>query len=270
MKDHAWKVVLAAVVLAGIALALPGSPIYLPKLFRSTAAYEGHPLDYWIGALESPDAKVRRHAIFIVGKLGAEAGATVPTLAAILVESPDPDLRNEAALALVKMVPASRSAVAELARALEDKHHMVRMNAVIALVRLHKEAQPAVPALVKALQDQTNQTNVETFHFTIQEMAARSLGNATSGTAEGVPPLMAALQTAKTDHMKTILLQSLGTIGPPARPAVPQMRMFLKDRNQYVREAAQEALSRIGGENVENKDPNQASVKRPDLQPPKR
>jgi HEAT repeat protein len=244
-KRRAWQVGIAVVVLAGVAVALPGSPVYLPKLVNSARQYQGRSLSYWIASLDSPDAKVRRAAILAVGAQGPDGGEAVPALAAILVESPDPDLRNQAALALMKMVPASRAALPALAHALNDKELFVRMNAVIALVRLRAEARPAIAALSKALHDQANQTNLDTYHFTIQEMAALALGQASAGNAEAVPALAETLEGASTEAVRIAAARALGQIGPEALSAAPQLRARLKDNSLEVRNAAAEALQQI-------------------------
>src|SRR2546421_5137422 len=127
-----WGLV-AVVVLAGTAVMVPASPVYLPKFFSSAGQYDGHSTHYWIKALDSPDPEVRYQAIFALGAIGDEAGEAVPALSTIMVEDADVEARHQATLALSKMVPASGTAVPELAQALEDRETHVRMSAAIAL-----------------------------------------------------------------------------------------------------------------------------------------
>jgi HEAT repeat protein len=248
------RAAVVVVLLAGASVLIPGSPVYLPNFFSFPGQYEGHSSGYWIGTLNSPDPEVRSRAIFALGAMGADGGDAVPALAKVLLEDPDREVRHQAAQALMKMGPASREAVPALAEALSDEEPAVRMNAAIALFRLRAEARPAIPALIKALNDPDNQTNLGTFTFTIQDLAARALGRATGGSAEAVPALTAALDTGGSEGMRLAALSGLDEIGPEARSAVPRLRILLTDKSAEVRRAAAEALRAIEGEAAANQD----------------
>src|SRR5262245_33202120 len=56
-----------------------------------------------VRALGEEDANTRRAAILGLGRIGPEALAAAPDLAAILGEDPDPSLRAEAATALAAL-----------------------------------------------------------------------------------------------------------------------------------------------------------------------
>jgi HEAT repeat protein len=242
-----WLVV-AAVALAGLALLLPDSPVYLTKLYSVNGRYGGHSCRYWIESLDNPDAGARREAIFALGACGTEADEAVPALAALLLGDSDASVRSEAALALSKMHPASRTAVPALGQALQDGNPGVRMYAALALFRLGNEARSAVPALIQALGDEGNQRNVGTFFFTIRELVALTLGRASAGTAEAVPALMEVLRGNGTMALRRAVTRALGDIGTEARPAAPQLRKMLTDQRLPLREAAAEALRKIEGE----------------------
>jgi HEAT repeat protein len=272
------------VALAGVALALPSSPFYLPDLWLKGGHHDGHSTRYWIKQLESPDVKARTEAIHALGAIGADAEPAVPALADILTKDPEPVPRFEAAMALGKMRPASRSAVPALAAALTDKDLRVRMNAVIALAGLATESRPAIPALSKALEDETNETNLNVFSFTIREEAAIALGRASAGTPEAVAVLT---ETAKSSSVLPVLgastvgllgspqgqgpflaasalfpgrpsssspealrqaaVRALGTVGPEARPAVPVLKSMLQDKGPVEPWVIKEALEKIEG-----------------------
>jgi HEAT repeat protein len=232
------------VLVAGLVVLAPGSPAYLPNVLNGPGQYDGHSNRYWTGALQSPDAAVRRQAAFALGATGTEAAGAVPALAAVLGREPDPEVRREAALALYKIAPASGGAVPALATALGDDEAAVRMNAVLALFRLRAESRPAVPALVAALQDERNQSNANPFHHSIREIAALALGRAGAG-AEAVPALTGALRREELESMRIAAAQALGMIGPAARPAAPQLRGMARDKSTDVRQAAEEALRAI-------------------------
>jgi HEAT repeat protein len=244
-RRQVMRLVVIVVALAAVAVLIPGTPIYLPNLLSRSGLYEAGAARSWIKALDSPDAETRHQAVHALGAMGPEGAEAVPALARILREDADYQDRGEAALALLKIAPASKAAVPELAQALEDKEPIVRMNSALALFRLGTESRPAVPALIKAMGEDDNDTNVATFTFTIRMMAARAVGRATAGTADGVPALSAALEGSHSEPMTLAVARALGEVGPEARPAVPQLRKLLQDNSKDVRQAAEEALQRI-------------------------
>jgi HEAT repeat protein len=249
-KRRALWLVVALLALTAFALLLPASPAYLPDLVSRGVFghyYDGHSAGYWTDSLNSPDIEVRRHAIFALGAMGADGGEAVPALAVIMVEDPDRQTRSEAALALSKMAPSSRPAVPALARALADEEPFVRMNAATALFQLRTAARAAIPALIQAFQNDDNSHDLPWFWLNIQDMAALALGRASAGTADGVPVLHEALESATTNRRRSILARALGEVGAEARPAAPRLRVLLADKDANVRQAAEEALRKIEG-----------------------
>jgi HEAT repeat protein len=247
-KRHAVWLVAALVVLASLLLLVPGSPAYLPTFYEYKGQHDGHPTGYWIKALNTRDENVRYQAIFALGAIGADAEEAVPSLAQIMLEDPDIEARHQAAFALSKMAPASRVAVPQLAQAVESTEPHVRMNAIMALFNLNEEARPAVPALIRAVQDKQNQTNLKTFHLTIQSMAARTLGRASRGSDAGVAVLRTTLEETRHPEVRWAVALALGDIGPPASPAIPDLKPLLDDDAGLVREAAELALQKIGAD----------------------
>jgi hypothetical protein len=236
-------------LLGGLAVLVPGSPVSLSALLVPRGGfYDGHGTRYWLRTLGSPDGEARGEAIFALGVIGPDQAEVVPGLARILVEDPDAEARHQAALAMLKMGPAARAAVPELARALADEEPAVRMNAAVALARLGAEGRPAVPALIEAVERKGNRTNLGTFSFTIQEMAARARGRASAGSTAGVTVLTRALKAARSAQVRRGLARALGEVGPAARPAVPQLQALLRDETSEVRETAAEALKKIENE----------------------
>jgi HEAT repeat protein len=240
---------LVLLILVGVALALPGSPAYLPNLLRPPALYHDHTLSYWLEAAHSDDLNDRRDAARAMGQIGTQSDAAVTELTKVLLGDADRGARIEASLALTKMDPASPTlvgAVPSLARALEeDKEPVVRLNCAIALFRLGGEAKPAVPALLRAVQDSRNDTNGKIFYFTVQEMAAVALGQASAGTAEAVPALTQKLAGARTAASRVYYVRALGAVGPQARPCLAAIRSLLQDESPHLRQAAEKAIERI-------------------------
>jgi HEAT repeat protein len=248
-KRRALWLVVTVVVLAAFSLLVPASPAYLPDLVtRGYFGYyhDGHSAGYWTKELTNPDVEVRHHAISALGAMGTDASDSIPALSTVLVEDPDREARSMAALALSKMAPASRRAVPALARALGDEEPFVRMNSATALFQLRTGARGAVPALIKAFQDESNNRHLPLFFVSIQEMMALTLGRASAGSVEGVPVLKEALEAAQTARSRWVLARALGEVGHEARPAAPQLRVLLTDRDRFVRDAAEDALRKMG------------------------
>jgi hypothetical protein len=103
-----------------------------------------------------------------------------------------------------------------------------------------------VPELIKAFQDPENLTNAGAFHVTIREMVGLALGRATAGTADAVPLLTAALESATTGDTRISYMRALAYVGPEARTAVSQIRAVKKGGSKAVKEEADLALQRIG------------------------
>lgn len=248
-KRRALWLAAILVVLAAFSVLVPASPAYLPELVSRGYFghyYDGHSTGYWTDALHDSDAEVRHHALAALGAMGSDAGEAVPALAVVLLEDPDNENRSRAALALSKMAPASRAAVPALVVALRDEEPFVRMNAATALFQLRIGAHDAVPALIAAFQDDCNSRELPGFWVSIAEMMALALGRDSAGSDDGVPVLQKALAEATSPRRRYILARALGEIGLEARPAAPQLRALLADKDEDVRRAARDTLMRIG------------------------
>ena len=244
-RRRAVWIVIGLLVVALVAMLIPGSPVYLPDIMASGGQHDGHSTRYWTKALDDPDPETRKSACFALGAIGAEAERAVPKLAALMLEDQDPVVRAEAALALSKMDPATKAAVPQLAKALEDADPIVRMNAARALFRLKQDARPAVPAMLKAMADDENQTNVGIFTTTVYELVVLALGRATAGTDEAVPVLTDALKKAPRLEARLAAIRALGEVGPAAKSVVPILKPLLEDKDRNIKEAADEALRKI-------------------------
>jgi hypothetical protein len=250
MKNKLRYVVSAgvvALVVVGLGLAIPGSPVYLPELLIRGGVHDGRPTSYWISQLDHADSSERIKAIQALATIGPEnAARAIPRLGEILTKDPSVNCRNEAALALSKMVPQAKDVLPALIQAAEDDEAVVRANVMMTLFRLKDHAKPAIPVLIKALKDERNTTNANTFAHTIQELAALALGRATKGTTEGLPHLREFLEKANTSMAKEAGVRAVGEVGEAAKPLEELLIPLLKDRNKQVREATAETLTKLG------------------------
>jgi HEAT repeat protein len=143
---------------------------------------------------------------------GADVGELVKQL-----QSDDPEVRRAAAKALEEGGAESKVAVPALCRALKDRDTFVRRFAAQALGAIGPEARSAVPALTMALNDS---------HKEVQEAAARALGKL---GLSGVETLIALLRDdSKDPAMRRQAIDSLSSLGPAGRPAVPALTALLK------------------------------------------
>jgi HEAT repeat protein len=73
----------------------------------------GKPVAHWVSALQDPDAKLRKTAVFKLGNVGPTDAAVLPALLGALNDS-DATVRREAILALMKCGTDAREAVPAL------------------------------------------------------------------------------------------------------------------------------------------------------------
>lgn len=88
----------------------------------------GKPVRHWIETLRSPNARLRKQAVFKLGNVGPSHPDTLPVLLGALNDG-DAAVRCEAILALLKFGPAAGQAVANL--------HDLRQRDPSAQVRLY-------------------------------------------------------------------------------------------------------------------------------------
>jgi HEAT repeat protein len=214
-KRATWLILIPIILLAavGLGLAIPDSPIYLPKVFELEMRIEDRSRSEWVKDLKSDDVVTRLKAVAALGQMNTGGKKALPDLLRVMQTDPDGEVRSAAAGAVGKMYPAADAAgkmyppqeaeklKAEYAAlvlepfttALSDPDKRVRYNAVVGLLKLKDKARPAVPAIKKTFEDPENDTNLNMFHSTIRQAALRALGEAAAGTPDGVPTFAAVL-----------------------------------------------------------------------------
>jgi hypothetical protein len=96
----------------------------------------GKPVCYWVEAIHSPDAKLRKEAVFKLGNVGPADAAAFSALQEALRDA-DAAVRCEAILAMLKGGPAAQEAVPILTEMREhDRDAKVREYAGKALEKL--------------------------------------------------------------------------------------------------------------------------------------
>lgn len=207
----------AAVVLAGIG-AVSVKPLAdvlgNPKHSRGVRYSAGVGLDRLGGRsapevprlillIDDPDPVIREMAIFVLGGIGPKAADAVPRLLKVLNE-PSASLRIESASALHSIDRKQKRVVPALIKCLQDGEAMNRVGAALALGNLGAEAHVAIPALVKLLKD-------------------------------------------RDERVRRAVAESLASIGPKASRAIPALRKLLADEDEGVRESAAHGIEVISG-----------------------
>lgn len=242
------RVVFAAAVLAGLAVVIPGSPVFLPDLLVGPGHYDGRPARHWVREAGSSDPAVRRQAVRALAAVGGELpGEAAPALAAILTTADDPADRWQAAISLYHIGPAATAAVPALGAALADSEPGVRMAAAAALHRYGAAAKPAVPDLLRAIDRDGNDDDNAGFAMTVREQIGLALGRASAGTADGVPALVDGLEGAAFPPGRRLYARALGEVGPAAVAAAPSLQWLLREeQDPETQEALRDALAKIG------------------------
>jgi HEAT repeat protein len=210
------------------------------------------------GCLTSNMTQLRAASVQALGRLGA---AEATGLICKMLLDKEWEVRREAASALSKL--NNLEALEPLTKALEDPDSDVRDAAALALGKMGDRR--AVSALVLALKDEVT---------SVRRIAAASLSRidpdwvSLPETRSAAEQLKLAIQDAEpaVRFFVAQLLVNLGELSPDAvaglapedhlaSPAIKRRRMatnlfvaMLEDRDRDIRQAAAEALGRLGGE----------------------
>jgi HEAT repeat protein len=157
-------------------------------------------------SLTSTDPSVRRKGAEVLERLGADA---VEILRKGLGHA-NKYVRREAAGALGRLGREARTAVPDLAQALQDPHPKVRLAAALALQTIGPDARSAIPELMEALKA----TNL--FFCRLVAKTLVQIGPA------AVPDLVAALNH-RDRFVRREAAWAIGQLGPLARLAVPTL-----------------------------------------------
>jgi HEAT repeat protein len=206
--------------------------------------------------------------------LGSEAATAVPALMGLYEQEPSPEARSKVLLALGYIGPPAAEAVPLLLQAAGSTNSYLRICAVSSLGSIHAkpelvlpllmgllsdhgrqsiaaiaaqslgafgvEARQAVPALLKLALGETNAKGA----------AARAVGQIDPDTLSGtiVPALIDSLTDSHELKTRVASANVLGSLGEPAKSAVPALVNALDDSMPSVRTTAKDALRRLDPE----------------------
>jgi HEAT repeat protein len=150
------------------------------------------------------------------------------------LQDPEVVVREEAILVLGDLGPAARDTVPDLTKLLKDARMPVRLKAAAALVRIDRQqAKVAVPVLCEGLKNGSLQDRLQTVQV---------LGQIGPEGNDAVVPLLEVLIDAEP-NLRNLAGMSLTQIGVAA---VPALKDTLGHKDASMRQAAAEALGRLG------------------------
>jgi HEAT repeat protein len=168
-------------------------------------------------ALDDPSSVVRLVAVRAIAVLGPKADAAVRALANTCSD-PQPEVQFEAILALDRVGPGRKAAVPALITVLDDNSARARLGgarateaAVLILGKIGPEAQAAVPSLTNLLASPNPR---------LRQRSALALWRINRDRSV-IPRLASELAQANDYQTCSMIITSLGEIGPAAKEALP-------------------------------------------------
>ena len=215
-------------------------------------------------ALSDKDPAVRLAAIVSLENFGAEAEASIPQLLELaggaetetrlailkvlrsvgsagsealpfvreMLDSSDPAVRGAAVTALVAIAPGGDDLTEVLAGMLADKEEVVRHAAIEGLGRRGEAAIPVAPQLFALLETESDRDKILE---ALRRIRSRD-----------VDLYVGALKSSEP-RVRLFACEALGRLGKDAEKAIPQLEEAKKDRYDFVRRRAQDAIRRIRG-----------------------
>jgi HEAT repeat protein len=195
-----------------------------------------------IELLKNDNEVVRFRSAKILARVGRKAAPAVPRLTELLNDSLTP-IQTAALEALAAIGPAAKDSVIEIAKKVESEDVGVAREATRTLRALGPAAAPAVPALAKALDSNDSNFCVE---------AAQAIAAVGPDATAAVEAIAKHLEDANSRREeKVALLQAAAAIGSPAKDTIPAIGKLLAERDTAIRQAAAEALGKVGPGNAD-------------------
>jgi HEAT repeat protein len=175
-----------------------------------------------------------------IGRMGKAAKAAVPDLAAALKDE-DPMFRREALFALARIGQDAASAVPQIEVELADKTPEDQYAAIYALGKIGPAAKGAAGDLRKNLNSEDEFLRIASMWALLQIQ-----GTDEQLVKEAVPAFTKLLKDDR-EMRRLEAANALGEIGPAAAKALPTLKELAETDTPAVRQAAKDAIAKIGG-----------------------
>jgi HEAT repeat protein len=198
--------------------------------------------------------------------IGPAASPLAKEVVAILAQ-PNWDAQWAAADALGEIASPESTCISALIEALQHPSGVVRGAAVRALSKIGKATVPLLIQTLRGGDDELKEMAADALGVIgedareavddlkrllnsaeegVRDWAAIALGKI-ARSQEALPGLMTILRLREGASVRARAMESLGNIGPAARAALPLIEAALRDSDETVRSAAQDAISRLVG-----------------------
>jgi HEAT repeat protein len=186
-----------------------------------------------LDGLKEKDESLKVQSAYALAQRGLQVDAVLPIFIAGLKHE-NAGIRRQSAEALVRYGPKARKAAPDLLTALDDADNSVRAQVLEALRQVGEEPRTLLPAMIKILRRKNDP---------LHDAAAQVVMQA---GPEAVGEIVTALKQEDAAPVRQACLQTLATIGPPAKDAVPELIKALSDPAARNRLNAARALGNIG------------------------
>ena len=210
----------------------------LLQLDPANAEYETIAIPRLIKALDSQRPEIRREVAATLGQIGERAKGAVPGLQKHLSDNV-PVVRREALIALAEIGPDSQAAVDDIIKILNEGDSSLRPIAGFALGRIGAPAAAAVPSLQKMLKGRNP------YEKSVAAWALVHIAPNPQIIETAIPLLVAALHGAENPKARAEVAKTLGEIGSGSALVKEGLTVALKDSDESVRKAADQALAKL-------------------------
>lgn len=233
------------------------------RALGSVGSAAGNAAPKLIAMLDSADGNLRVDIVRALGSLGSDAAEDAAPRLIQLADTRDPELKPVVFASLGKLGLRAQAALPAIRKSLNDAHIPSRNAALLAVCSLESDEDRLQTAVIAGLKDKSAQVRQ-----TAAEAAGRHRLKSKDATlalfemldeSEDRSIALAALRDMRVRDLdllrealrndspgvRVFALTALSAMERDAEPALPEIRGLLKDRYDFVRRRARDAIKRI-------------------------